>query len=66
MKVLKSGIEIDPRKLKKIKGGSCACHCDIGYHGTVVNVPGHVGDICLCSCSVDLLQDASGSTTQYI
>lgn len=50
MKVLKSGIEIDPRKLKKVKGGACACFCEYSTVTGAVTTPATYGDVCICQC----------------
>ena len=51
MKVLKSGIEIDPSDLSKIKGGACACGCDIGMSSsTLSNTSTTTLEDCLCGC----------------
>lgn len=66
MKVLKSGVEIDPKKANKVRGGSCSCHCGIGVSSTNVNVPGHVNDICLCNCIKDMDLDAYGDAQRCL
>jgi hypothetical protein len=50
MKVLKSGYEIEPSELSKIRGGACACGCGIGFHGENLNVGGDEGGTCRCGC----------------
>jgi hypothetical protein len=52
MEVLKSGIEMDPSDLSKVKGGVCACGCDIGrdaesFSDGSVEGPG----FCSCGCT---------------
>ena len=68
MKVLKSGIEIDPRKLKKVKGGMCACYCETGHSSGAVSFPATVGDVCICQCENDPepLQDSHSSANDRI
>lgn len=50
MKVLKSGIEIEPRDLNKIRGAACACGCGIGYDGEQLVVSGDADSLCSCGC----------------
>ncbi len=50
MKVLKSGIEVDPNDMDKLKGGSCSCACNRYVSGSAVNVAGHEGETCSCWC----------------
>jgi hypothetical protein len=52
MEVLESGIEMDPSDLSKVKGGVCACGCDIGWDAesySDVSVDGT--GMCSCGCS---------------
>ncbi len=65
MKILKSGVEIDPRKLKKVKGGACACFCEGGSSGGV-SYPATVGDVCICQCHTGMFQDNYQSAQKYI
>ena len=54
MEVLESGIELDPSDLSKVRGGMCACGCDIGYdaeHYSDMSVDG--GSLCVCGCDGD-------------
>ena len=51
MKVLKSGIEIDPSDLSKIKGGACACGCPVGVNGDFQHIGGHANKACSCYCT---------------
>lgn len=53
MKVLKSGIEIDPKDLTKVKGGACACGCDIGVSSTSASNDGIEVKNCFCRCWED-------------
>ncbi len=48
MKVLKSGIEMTPAQLKKMKGGACACGCDYSAEGLWLS--GKSGSSCECGC----------------
>jgi hypothetical protein len=49
MKVLKSGIEMTPHELEKLRGGAaCACGCGIGFSGDQLNASGSGG--CYCGC----------------
>ena len=49
MKVLKSGIEMKPDELDKLRGGAvCACGCGIGFNGEQLNASGSGG--CYCGC----------------
>jgi hypothetical protein len=50
MKILKSGIEMTPSDLSKIKGGACACGCGINWNGTELNFYGDDGELCCCAC----------------
>lgn len=53
MKVLKSGIEIDPKDLSKIKGGACACGCDVGINSfNLSNISVNTLEDCLCGCDL--------------
>lgn len=50
MKVLKSGIEMKPDELDKLRGGVvCACGCGIGFSGEQLNSSGTGG--CFCGCT---------------
>ncbi len=50
MKILKSGIEMTPSQLRKLRGGACACGCEIGFNGELLNVSGDEDNDCECSC----------------
>lgn len=50
MKVLKSGIEVDPKDLNKLRGGACSCGCDIGDDSYAFNQMADTGGGCLCHC----------------
>lgn len=52
MKVLKSGIEIDPSDLSKVKGSACACYCKVGENGDYQHGTGHDGNGCSCNCQI--------------
>lgn len=49
MKILKSGIELEPSELEKVKGGLCSCGCDIGYNGMRIVVAGEENGSCYCA-----------------
>lgn len=51
MKILKSGIEMTPAELNKIKGGLCSCGCDIGFSGMRLNVLAEDKGGCYCGCN---------------
>jgi len=57
MKIIKSGIELDPSELDQAFGGMCACGCPIGMSGTNLAVGGteNNGCYCSCTCSIELL-----------
>ena len=48
MKVLKSGIEMTPAELKKMKGGACACGCD--FSAESLHASSESGGGCVCNC----------------
>lgn len=48
MKILKSGIEVAPKELKKIKGGACACGCNFSSLG--LHSCSEEGGGCQCNC----------------
>lgn len=52
MKVLKSGIEVDPKDLSKLRGGACACGCDIGDDGLSLSQTGSSNGGCTCHCDL--------------
>lgn len=60
MKILKSGIEMDPSELRKAKGGSCACGCGIGFDGEVLSISGYSGSSCECGCTTPPPYNAFG------
>ena len=73
MKVLKSGIEMTPEELEKVKGSGCACGCDTGvdsswlYGNSKSN--GGCGCICLPSSPDDPTQDVAhmaGPAAEYL
>ncbi len=51
MKILKSGIEMEPSELDEVKGGLCSCGCDIGYNGMRMSVLGEENGSCYCGCT---------------
>ena len=54
MKLLKSGIEMDPSQLRKVKGSMCACGCGIGVSADTSSDIGVDGEICFCDCIAPL------------
>jgi len=48
MKVLKSGVEMTPEDLSRLKGGACACGCD--WSAEMVHAVASTGGSCLCTC----------------
>lgn len=68
MKVLKSGIEIDPSDLSNVKGGACACGCPVGINGDFQHITGRSGKACSCYCvGMDLGEpDAGEDVENYI
>ncbi|MCP5107181.1 MAG: hypothetical protein GY950_27590 [bacterium] len=50
MRVLKSGIEMDSKQMQKVKGGICACACDIGYDAENNSELSVNGGLCMCGC----------------
>lgn len=48
MRVLKSGIEMTPKQLDKIKGGACACGCNSAAMG--LNSWADDSNACGCNC----------------
>lgn len=48
MRVIKSGVEMTPEQLTRVKGGACACGCNfstMGLHSTSES-----GGNCACNC----------------
>jgi len=60
MKVLKSGIEMTPAELNKMKGGACACGCNFSAEGLWSS--GEEGGDCMCNCKSDSYPFAGGGT----
>jgi hypothetical protein len=59
MKVLKSGVEMTPEALSRLKGGACSCGCD--YSAEMVHAAGSsYGSGCMCSCKSVLLNHQGG------
>lgn len=54
MKLLKSGIELDPRDLNKIRGSACACGCGIDYNSMWTSGSGVDSEACQCGCEDEL------------
>lgn len=54
MKILDSGIEIDPKDLSKIKGSACSCGCGIGYDSMTSSAMGVDAEFCHCECENEL------------
>lgn len=48
MKILKSGVEMTPKELNKLKGGACACGCNFSAMG--LSNSGEEGGDCYCGC----------------
>jgi hypothetical protein len=48
MKVLKSGVEMTPKELEKIKGGGCACGCNA--RGFQLWTSSQSSGACFCNC----------------
>jgi len=53
MKVLKSGIEVEFKDLNKLRGGACACGCDIGDDGLSLSNTGSSNGGCTCHCDLN-------------
>lgn len=51
MKILDSGIEIDPKDLSKIRGSACSCGCGIGYDSMDSSALGVDAEFCQCDCA---------------
>ena len=54
MKLLKSGIELDPKDLNKIRGSACACGCGIDYNSMWTSGSGVDSEKCQCKCENEL------------
>jgi natural product precursor len=57
MKILKSGIEMTPAELNKLKGGYCTCACGIYVSSINASVVGEESGLCTCYCGVGSGQD---------
>ena len=66
MKVLKSGVEVDPKKLMKIKGGTCGCYCEGPGSGSTTSYPATVGDVCVCQCEAETFETPNASANDRI
>jgi len=51
LKVLKSGVEMTPQELRKVKGGSCACGCEGGYSSSGLFMSSDGSGGCYCGCT---------------
>jgi len=52
MRVLESGVDMTPEELNRLKGGACACGCEV--FAEVVHALGSGGGTCFCTCKFDL------------
>ena len=59
MKVLKSGVDMTPEDLSRLKGGACACGCD--YSAEMVHAAGESGSSCTCFCKDGLINHQGGT-----
>jgi hypothetical protein len=50
MKILKSGIEMTPSELSKVRGGGCACGCAPFVNGDALHDGGSEDSACSCIC----------------
>lgn len=51
MKLVKSGIEMDPPELDRFKGGKpCACGCPVMVHGDGLHGGASLQGLCECIC----------------
>jgi len=51
MKILSSGVEIDPKDLNKIRGSACSCGCGIDYNSMDSSSMGVDSEVCQCKCA---------------
>lgn len=51
LKILKSGVELTPKELSAIRGGTCGCGCEGGYTSGTLNVSGDEKGECYCGCT---------------
>jgi hypothetical protein len=51
LKILKSGVELTPKELSAIRGGTCACGCEGGYSSGTLNASGDEKGECYCGCT---------------
>jgi len=62
MRVLKSGVDMTPEELSRLKGGACACGCD--YSSQMVHdisSSGVSGCVCTCNPKTGLLNQQGGA-----
>jgi len=53
MKILSSGVEIDPKDLNKIRGSACSCGCGMGYVSMDASALGVSSEKCQCGCEYE-------------